>query len=208
MFRKQFLVLLILLNLSLAACSGAPKQIATYPQEKPVARPGTPPAAATSMMPTSSWRSGAPSQRPRGTAIDLTQDYGGYLANSQSWWVDGEQQVSLSLSVPAVNFDKLYSALQRLGTVTSEHVYGRWDGSGDGWRTTSQITLLLRDSSPGWPRLSLGDWHLLDTLQQAWHVSTSLFGFLLDMLIWALVVVGPFILIGLGLRKLYLKLKP
>jgi hypothetical protein len=207
MFRKQSLVLLILLSLYLAACSGAPKQIATYPQEKPVAAAGYP--AGGSYVYDAYLELEV--RRPESTAeraIDLTQDYGGYLADSQSWWVDGEQQVSLSLSVPAVNFDQLYSALQRLGTVTSEHVYGRWDGSGDGWRITSQITLLLRDSSPRWPRLSLGDWHLLDTLQQAWHVSTSLFGFLLDVLIWALVVVGPFVLIGLGVRKLYLKLKP
>jgi hypothetical protein len=206
MFRKRWIVPLFVLMLGAAACSGAPKQIATYPQDKPVAASGS--YASGSYVYDAHIELGV--HRPESSAeraIRLTEDYGGYLVDSQSWWVDGEQQVRLSLRVPAVNFDKLYNSLQRLGTVTSEHIYGRWDGSGDGWRVSSQITLLLRDNSPDWPHISLGNWHLMDTLQQAWHVSTSLFGFLLDALIWALVVVGPFVLIGLGVRKLYLKWK-
>ena len=113
-------------------------------------------------------------RRPASTAeraIELTQDYGGYLSSSQSWWLDGDEQFSLELMVPAANFDGLYAELQRLGTVTREHVYGRWDGSGDGWSVYSHITLQLRSKTSDWPAISLGNWRPLDTLREAWNVS-------------------------------------
>jgi hypothetical protein len=109
--------------------------------------------------------------------------------------------------VPAANFDGLYAELQRLGTVTSEHIYSRWDGSGDGWRVYSHITLQLCSKTSDWPSISLGSWHPLDTLRDAWGVTAAIFGFLLDLLIWVVVVAGPFVLIGLGARQLYLKLR-
>lgn len=205
MSRNRTTILFAICVVCLAACSGSPRQIASYAQEKTVA---------TANHPSSSYIYDAylemEVRQPESSAeraTELAQDYGGHLDSSQAWWVDGEQQISLELSVPAFNFDRLYAALQRLGTVNREHVYGRWDGDGDGWRIYSQITLELQQRPSAWPRISLGDWHPLDTLQEAWHVTTVLLGFLLDVLIWALVVTGPFILLGLGVRKLYKKVK-
>jgi Domain of unknown function (DUF4349) len=206
MFRNRWIVLLLALILSLAACSGAPRQIATYPQEKPLAASGQYDHGSYVYDAYIELEVRNPESKAE-QAIDLTQNYGGYLSNSQTWWTDGKQQVRLTLMVPVINFDKLYNALPPLGRVARENIYGRWDGNGDGWSTYSQITLLLSASSPDLPRISLGNWHPLDTLRQAWRVSTTLIGFLIDVLVWALVVIGPFVLIGLGLRKLYLKLK-
>jgi hypothetical protein len=42
-------------------------------------------------------------------------------------------------------------------------------------------------------------WRPARTLQQAFSVFLSIFGFLTDILIWVVVVVGPFLLIGLGI---------
>jgi len=204
MSRNRLIVFLAILTLFAAGCAGAPHQIAAYPQEKTVAIYPAPGSYVYNAYLELEVR------RPDSTAersIELTQDYGGYLSDSQSWWADGDEQVSLELMVPAINFEGLYKALQRLGTVTSEHVYARWDGSGDGWSVYSQISLMLHSKSSNWPSISLGSWHPMDTLRQAWNVSTAIFGFLFDVLIWITVVAGPFVLIGLGVRKLYLKLR-
>ena len=204
MSTKRLIVFLTLLTLLAAGCSGTPHQIAAYPQEKTVATyPSHGSYVYNASLELDVRRPDATAER----AIDLTEDYGGYLSDSQSWWADGDEQVSLLLMVPAINFEGLYADLQRLGTLTSEHVYARWDGSGDGWNVYSQISLLLRSKASHWPTVSLGSWHPLDTLHQAWNVSATLFGFLFDVLIWIMVVVGPFVLLGLGARQLYLKLR-
>jgi hypothetical protein len=205
MSRNRLIVILTLLSLFAAGCAGMPRQIASYPQEKTIA---VYPAVHGSYVYNAYLELEV--RRPNSTAeraIELTEDYGGYLSDSQSWWTDGDEQDSLELMVPAINFEGLYEALQRLGTLTSEHVYARWDGSGDGWSVYSQISLMLRSQTSHWPSISLVSWHPVDTLRQAWEVSTSIFGFLFDLLIWVVVVVGPFVLIGLGVRKLYLKLR-
>jgi hypothetical protein len=204
MLYKRLVIFLTLLTLFAAGCSGAPRQIASYPQEKTVAvYPNNGSYVYDAYLEMEVRHPDVTAER----AIELTQDYGGYLSNSQSWWLDGEEQFSLELMVPAANFDELYTELQRLGMVTSEHIYSRWDGSGDGWGVYSHITLQLRSKTSDWPTISLGSWRPLDTLREAWGVSAAIFSFLLDMLIWMVVVAGPFVLIGLGARKLYLKLR-
>lgn len=204
MSRNRLIVFLTLLTLFAGGCSGTPRQIAAYPQEKTVA---SYPSHGSYVYDASLELEVRRPASTAGRAIDVTQDYGGYLSSSQSWWLDGDEQFSLELMVPAANFDGLYAELQRLGTVTREHVYGRWDGSDDGWSVYSHITLQLRSKTSDWPAISLGNWRPLNTLQEAWNVSAAIFGFLFDLLIWVTVVVGPFVLIGLVGRKLYLKLR-
>lgn len=204
MSRNRFILLITALTLLATGCAGAPHQIATYPQENTVAvYPSQGGYVYNASLEMEVRHPDSTAER----AIQLTQDYGGYLSDSQSWWVDGEEQVSLELMVPAINFEALYAEIQRLGDVTSEHVYARWDGSGDGWSVYSQINLILHGKPTRWPSIYMGNFHPLDTLRQAWSVSMTIFGFLFDVLIWVVVVLGPFVLIGLGARKLYLKIR-
>ncbi len=139
-------------------------------------------------------------------ATDLAEDYGGYLERSQTWSVDGKQHASLTLAVPPPYFQALYDRLAALGTPLSTTTRGQWVDVGPGWAVYSEITLQLHQKGLDWPSVSLGDWRPLRTLQLALGVTGSIFGFLLDVTIWILVVIGPFALLFWGGRALFRRL--
>jgi hypothetical protein len=70
----------------------------------------------------------------------------------------------------------------------------------------STITVHLSERSsiklPEFP-----DWHAASTFAQAFSVAAAIFRFLLDAAIWIVVVIGPFVLIGWWVRKLWLRKK-
>jgi|GEM_PF-1716220 len=129
--------------------------------------------------------------------------YNGYLVNSYSWYTDGRKIITLELAVPTINFEYLRSDLKGLGQVIHESLTGQptnpgWDEAYPGY---SQISLQLRSSAQYFAPMPVNptSWRPIRTLQKAFSVFLSIFGFLLDILIWVLVVGGPFLLIGLGI---------
>jgi hypothetical protein len=142
----------------------------------------------------------------------LAYNHGGYVAQSQTWH-DGDQlRATLSLAVPVPAYDGLHAALLQLGTLESEHLSGSLTAYGDGrpWSRFSTITVHFAPAHAAWrwpAQPSLG-WSPLATLRAAFAVSASLLTFLLDLVIWLVVVLGPFVLIALGLRALARRWRP
>ena len=199
---------LLLLAGCLAGCaSEQPKQIGTYPAQaetKPLAElPRTAPLPRVQIV-YETWislevsRVASTAER----AVDLASRHGGYLESSNSWLQDGRTHMTLVLAVPSAGFDGLREDLLTLGTLQNEQVSSAWTNPGVDYPYYSHITLTLKPRAAvemDWPRLG---WDPANTFRQALDVFVSIFGFLVDILIWVLVVVGPFVLIALGLRAL------
>jgi hypothetical protein len=136
-------------------------------------------------------------------AEDLTSRYGGYLADSVSWSPSGRFSTRLTLAVPAANFDALHIALLDLGDLVSEHLSSRETRSGyPSGSGYSYITITLYSINYERPGVQPYGWNPLSTLTRALQFSASIFGFAVNALIWVVVVAGPFVLLGLGLRAL------
>jgi hypothetical protein len=204
-----YLVLFGMLVLSLAACSGAsqPQLIASYPSKaetkgQPVTHEQFVYDAFMEMV---VWNPEAAAER----AEERADDYGGYRISSQSWTQDGQQHIQLVLAVPAPNYEALHQAVLDLGTLQSEQVSGKWESSryGNDWSVYSEITVTFHPRSSALSNLSATGWDPIRTLERAWRVFVTIFSFLVDILIWVTVLVGPFILMGLGLRVVIRKLR-
>lgn len=213
MARNRFLILILLAALFLAGCAGSstPKMIGSYPSGSH-GETGQPQYSPPAEYVYDAYIELEVSNADRATsrAEDLAYGYGGYLVSSQSWRMDGKKNITLTLAVPAANFGYLRAALLDLGTVLSENVSGEWVQSGYGsneWNIYSQITLQLHSKAFSLPTISLGGWRPLQTLLQALGVSLSIFSFVVDFVIWIVVVLGPFVLLIWGVRLLYRKLR-
>ena len=91
----------------------------------------------------------------------------------------------------------------RLGKLSGEWISSELVSPGSGTTDKySQITIYLHPRETRLPKISLLNFHPLRTIEKAWGVFVSIFGFLLDIFIWVIVVVGPFVLIGLGAKRL------
>lgn len=143
-------------------------------------------------------------------ATQYASDYGGYLAESRAWYQDGRKYAALTLAVPAPNFDSLRQALLGLGTLVSESLSGdpKPINTSD-WNTYSHITLNLQPAPPAisLPPLPTLGWNPGRTLAQAFGVSFTIFAFVVDVLIWLVVVLGPFALVGWVARALWRRLR-
>lgn len=144
--------------------------------------------------------------RLAGQAEDLAERYDGYRVDVQQWRDPAGTGYTLVLAVPSGNFDALVRSLRRLGRLERQTVWSEWSDAYPGdW---SRIVLDLQPR----PRLSLPlpeiHWNPLETLMSALRVSFTILSVLVDLLIWVLVVAGPFVLIGLGLRFLARRLRP
>jgi hypothetical protein len=200
---KKFILILVFLTVFLGSCSSSdgPEQIAVFPKEEPIAvYPRLPENvviyAATLDLEVSDVERGAE------RAKEIAFEQHGYLVSAQSWYRDGEKHSTMVLAVSAQRFDRTRDDLLRLGTLTGEWISSELVAAGNGSQDTfSQITLYLHPKESGFPEISLPQWRPVRTFQKAWTVFTSIFGFLLDMLIWVAVVVGPFLLIGLIIKK-------
>lgn len=199
----QFYWLITLLTMGLAACSGAgPQLISTYPKETGSAAYAPPPANLLFVYNAYMELEVAYPDVAAGQASRLVYDYGGYLVSSDAWYSDGRKCTTLTLAVPVARFDSVHNALLNLGRLTREEVSGdRVSASpgADGWNTFSNITLQLKPASGGAhispPFLS---WNPIHTFEQASGAFTSIFTFLVDIVIWLVVVIGPFVLMGWG----------
>jgi hypothetical protein len=143
------------------------------------------------------------------TAKRVVYDRGGYVTSAQSWVQDGRAYATLTLMAPVARFDDARRALRDLGTVVSETVSERLIDPGpgyDAWNTYSSITLRLRQPAtfalpPALP--PTGGWSPLRTFESAFAVTAGIFRVVADVLIWVIVVGGPFVLIALAARALW-----
>jgi hypothetical protein len=141
-------------------------------------------------------------------AADLAYGLGGYLAGQQTWFDGGDQHITLTLAVPSPQFDSLRAAVLDLGRLQDERLSGgpvTLPPGANAWNVFAHLTVHLSPPArPHWRLPALPDlgWSPARTFASAFAVFSALFTFVLDLLIWLSVVVGPFILLGLGLRWL------
>jgi hypothetical protein len=203
-----WMLLTLILALMTGACSSAAGStpIAVYQKDAPIAQyPQNPPIGQYPPQPPLTYHAYLEVQvndvdRSARRAVELAAGYGGYLVSSQSWSVDNRKVTTLELAVPPTWFDDLRLKLAGLGSKLSEVVQGeraappapgRIDYGYEG------ITLTLRQEGFEWPAAPSAGWDPARTFREAWGVFVSIFGFLIDILIWIGVVLGPFIIIGL-----------
>ena len=136
-------------------------------------------------------------------AENLAAQYGGYLASSHHWEGQDGVTYTLELAVPPEYFEDLHADLLELGDLQRETIWEDWQSyRASRQRVYSRITLILE------PAISLrvdfprSGWNPARTLQKATQVFFAIFGFLVDVLIWVVVVAGPFVLLGWGLYAL------
>jgi hypothetical protein len=205
--RNTLIYSLICIPLLVSCASGnaTPQLVASYPAENQiVSYPVTPPDMVVVYNATIELE--VPDVDSCADKVNsLIYGYGGYLASSQSWYQDGEVNTTLVLAVPIIHFETVHRALLRLGDLVSERVSGELkplDYGGVEWQSFTYITLHLHPKDTTFPALSSSDWRPAQTLTRAWHVFTTIFGFLVDIIIWVGVVVGPFFFLGWLAKKL------
>ncbi len=217
MFRLLSLHSLILIfALALAACGGSatPQLIGSYPrgsEDVVITSSGGAPANTLVVYNAYLEFEVFDTDSAADRAEQVAYDYGGYLVSSQSWYQGDEKHATLTLAVPAARFDSAREALLSLGTLKSESVSGDLVSTGDGsngWNTYSHITVQLRPTPPAisLPSIAPG-WNPAQTFSNAFDVFASIFTFLVDIVIWIVVVIGPFVLMGLGLRAIFRRQK-
>ena len=138
-------------------------------------------------------------------AADIAGNFGGYLTEASLWTSGGQPRATVTLAIPVGFYDDARKAVSALGTPTGERLTGDLTVAyGDAARWTTYATLTLRLSqtafnlpTTSWPAIG---WSPLTTLGQALAVSATLFTFLVNVVIWVVVVLGPFVLLGLGVR--------
>jgi hypothetical protein len=213
-FRRLIWFAASILPLALAACSGSatPQLIGSYPKDAG-SSPTYPPPPANLLVVYNAYLelevSNTDSASDR--AIQAAYDRGGYLVSSQSWYQGERKYTTLTLAVPVAQFESTRKALLRLGTLISETTYGELVSTRSGvtnWNTFSNITVQLR-STPAveLPSLPSTGWNPARTLERAFTVFASIFTFLVDIVIWIAVIVGPFVLMGYGARSLLRRIR-
>ncbi len=215
---KILLALFVLAGLSACAASKTPQMIASFPAD-PGNAPLTAPAPPQSQLVynTSLELQVDNLEEAAQRAKGLAERYGGYLSGWNSWRQNDELRMQLTLEVPAPNFSALRADLLKLGEVAVESANVQWDPGRYGWDVYSEIYLVLRPSPSPWPRIEwpslawpgewFNGWNPGNTFRQASGVFWGIFGFLVDILIWLLVVAGPFVLLALGARWVYRRLR-
>jgi len=179
--------------------------IASYPAEQPIAVYPSPPISNPGQIITYNANlelevSNVDKAAKKAELIANT--YGGYLLSSQTWFQEGEKHISVSLSVPAASFESARSDLLRLGRLLFENVSGELTPSDIGvWNSFSNITIHFHPKTTPFASISLPEWRPARTFLNAWEVFTAIFGFLLDVVIWIVVVLGPFFLMAWLARK-------
>lgn len=195
------IICLFLIALSVAACSGSatPQLIAAYPGGSQGSNNVTGPNI---FIPTPAPCSAfveieVPNlEIAAGKASELAASYGAYVTSLQSWTDNHYKLTSLTMVAPQPEFISLRSRLLGLGSPLDNSLLGNPDYSSLAY---CQISLTLAQKTSGLPSIS---WNPIHTLKNALSVSISIFGFLVDALIWIVVILGPFALMALGVRGL------
>ncbi len=201
---KNILIFGLLACLILAcARQTGPAEIATYPKGEPIA---VYPRSLENMVVYNAMLDLQVSNVERAVerAKEIAFNESGYLVSSQSWYRDGEKHTTVVLAVPVHRFDNTRADLLRLGELTGEWISSEFvSDSVHPPDSYSQITLYLHPKDTVFPELSLPKWRPVRTFEKAWSVFISIFGFLLDIIIWLTVVIGPFLLIGWVSMRLF-----
>lgn len=135
-------------------------------------------------------------------------EHGGYLVRSDSWNREGRKQVTLVFAVPMPNFEEFRRSSLNLGKLQNERVWGEWMQRSPGnLPNYAEVTLQLQSSSLDWPSLPFTGWNPERTFRQALEVFVTIFGFLVDILIWLGVVLGPFVVLAWLGWRLAMRLK-
>ncbi|MFZ6026240.1 MAG: DUF4349 domain-containing protein [Chloroflexota bacterium] len=207
---KHLLFISILCSLALAACagSGAPKLIGAASRE---ATPGPrllSPAGEEVVYHAVMEMEVSDAEKSAGRAEGLASRYGGYLVSSQLWYEDGKKHASVSLAVPAGNYESLYRAVRDLGKLYGETVTGQLVAQQPGGREiNAHITVNFHPGGTVWPSLPVTGWNPGRTVGNAFTVFLTIFGFIADIFLWALIVVGPFALMAWGAWALFRKIR-
>lgn len=197
--------ILIFLTLILAACSstGNPQLIAEHPAEAA--------GAAIAIYPKTTFPTPDQSiiyhanlllevrqvDRAADKAILLAEHFEGYLVSSRAWIQNDQKFIHLVLAVPAWHFEEMHAELMRLGNLRSEQISSEDTFIDDhAWEQFSFITVQFHPQTTALPRLTFPDWRPVQTFHKAMDVTAAIFAFLLDVVIWVLVVLGPFLVIG------------
>jgi hypothetical protein len=142
----------------------------------------------------------------------LAYNHGGYVSASAIWYQGDQLHVTLTLAVPLATYDALYAAVVGLGALEHESVRSTLadDGTASPWNRFSSITVHFAPAARAWhlPRLPDWGWNPLTTFRAAFAVFSGLATFILDIVIWLAVVVGPFVLLAFGLRALARRWRP
>jgi hypothetical protein len=131
-------------------------------------------------------------------ANQIATDFGGYIVSQRLTTPSGQRMLVLEISVPASQNAPLRTALAHLGTVIEE------------WKTSDQsnsplriypepdstIELYLCQSRYNLLPASTEGWDPRRTVAQAFAVFQTVFSFVVDLLIWVTIVIGPFVLVG------------
>jgi hypothetical protein len=198
---------------ALAACSSAaPRQIATYPAEAPPATPAPiarEPYPRDQIVVRNAYLEFEVNDvdAAAGRVAALAYEHGGYPVTTQSWVQDGRQVTTVTLAVPAGRFDELRRRLLDLGTLiterTSSETVPNDESSSDRSRAYppyTQVTVLLRPAAVSF--VTTNGWNPARTFERAFGVVASIFQVVADVLIWVIVVGGPFALVGWGVWAL------
>jgi hypothetical protein len=137
----------------------------------------------------------------------LARDQQGYMTGTSSYWADDRKFSSLSLEIPSSRYSDFRDGLDAIGNVTSEQLSTYTvNPPGYGYEEYTRVSINLSPEER--LHVSLPDWRPLHTLQSAFNVFVDIFGVILDILIWIVVVAGPFVLIGWVLVKVAHRLAP
>ena len=197
----------------LAGCGGSatPQLIGAYPRQ--VIATYVPPPPNTLVVYNADLElSSANVESAARQAASLAYSYGGYLAGSQTWYSGADLNISLSLAVPVANYAGLHDALLGLGRLENERVTGDLVRTGYDqaqWTTYSNLMVHFRPAASmlRLPELPSFGWSPAGTFRSAFGVFAALFTFVVDIVIWVMVVIGPFVLMGFGLRALVRRLR-
>jgi hypothetical protein len=198
--------------LALAACSGpGPQLIGAYPKETRSTTYAPPPANLPVIYNAYMELEVASPDAAADEATHLVYDLGGYLLSSDSWCSEGRKYTTLTLAVPVAQFDAAHKDLVGLGRLVREDVAGSRANTGtrvDEWSVFSTLTLQLhpatRDFQFSAPSSS---WNPIYTVEQAFGVFASIFTVVADVVIWVVVIVGPFVLMAWGAVSLARKIR-
>ncbi len=135
-------------------------------------------------------------------AEGLTHQYRSRIVNSSAWYENHQHVLMMEILVPVDHFINLHQSLLGLGQVVADEAsYNTVPDSRINPFDIGRITLILRSDQPKiqpvFP-LARQSWDPLATFKRASSVFMKIFGFLVDILIWAVVVAGPFIFIAFG----------
>jgi hypothetical protein len=210
MFNIRFRWLWLWLGLALAACSGpVPQLIGSQPKQIGSSGYYVPAPSGSIIYNAYMEMEVADVDAAVQAAAQLARDYGGYLADGRLGAEDGWNTVTLI--IPAAYFDPAHNGLLSLGRLIREDISGVPIGGrpGEGVEGAySKITVYFR-LTPGsaWRPSPLPGWNPSRTFERALTWFISIFTFLADVVIWSVVVGGPFVLMGWGARALWRRLR-